>query len=77
MLTFKSQPHINWRLVQKAIRVVESCETPEQLVVAKKFVKLVRVQALSDGYKSIVEAAQDYFMLKKSFKKLMENKFQD
>jgi hypothetical protein len=76
-MIIKNQPHINWRLVQKAIRVVESCETPEQLAVAQKFVKLVRVQALSDGYKTIVNAAQDYFILKKSFKELIENKIKN
>jgi hypothetical protein len=59
-------------LIPKAIRVIHSCHTLEQLATAKQYTKLVMQACLSPAYSQLITAAEDYFILESQLKSLIK-----
>lgn len=51
-------------LIIKASRVVESCQTIEQLLIAEKYIELALRASTSEAYKEIIKSAEEYFDLR-------------
>jgi hypothetical protein len=51
---------MNSKLIAKAIKVISSCKTIEQLKVAKHFAKLALKSSVSPAYKIIVEFSEEF-----------------
>ena len=47
--------------IARAIRVIESCKTAEQLKVAEKYTELALKASVSDAYVIVITCAKKYF----------------
>jgi hypothetical protein len=61
----------------KAIRVIESCKTSIQIKVAKRYCHLALKASLSPAYIQLVQAAENYFILDKELKHLIQKREND
>lgn len=68
----KIQRNIKISLIPKAIRAIESCQTPEQLETAEQYAKLVMKACLSPAYLQIITAVEDYLELQNQIKSLIK-----
>ena len=64
--------NIKHSLIAKAIQVIESCETIDQLKTAERYAELATKASLSPAYIQLVQAAEDYFIIKKEINYLIE-----
>jgi hypothetical protein len=63
--------------IARAIRVIESCKTAEQLKVAEKYTELALKASVSNAYGIVITYAEKYFDILTDLHKLIaqKNKF--
>ena len=63
--------------IAKAIRAIESCKTSNQIKVAKRYSHLALKASLSPAYTQLIQAAEEYFILNKKLKYLIQRREND
>lgn len=58
-----SNPDINLNPIAKAIRVIQSCKTVEQMEVAERFADLALREAPTPSYFTVIKYTESYYTL--------------
>ena len=55
--------NLSFKPIAKAIRVIQSCQTLDQLKSAQRFAELALVASASPAYKMVVELSKDFYLI--------------
>lgn len=56
--------NLNFRILAKAQRVIDSCETIDQLEMAQNFMNLALKQCASSAYKTVLEHSEEFYIMR-------------